>query len=75
VLSALLHENKVFRSIFSETTGLGTAICCKCAIEGVKPEDIKVKPPLQEILKPEIDLDKLEKYVNEFVEVCSGDRR
>jgi len=75
VLSALLHENKVFRSIFSETTGLGTAICCKCAIEGVKPEDIKAKPSLQEILKPEIDLDKLEKYVNEFVEVCSGDRQ
>ena len=71
-LSALLHKNNVFKSMFPEMTGLGTAICCKCAIEGVKPEDVKAKPPLRKVPKPEIDLDKLEKYVNAFVEVCSG---
>ncbi|RLG11787.1 MAG: hypothetical protein DRN64_00920 [Thaumarchaeota archaeon] len=74
MLSALLQENRVFKSMFPETTGLGAAICCKCAIEGARPEDVRAKPPLMEVPKPEIDLDKLEKYVSAFVEVCSEGR-
>ena len=72
ILSSLLAKNRVFKSTFSETTGLGAAICCKCAVEEIKPDDVGVKLPLQEVLKPEIDLDHLMDYVNAYIEASEG---
>lgn len=71
ILSTLFPENRVFRSTTPEITGLGAAICCKCAIEGLKPDEISIKPSLQEIPKLELDLDGLEEYVSLFTEFSS----
>jgi len=72
ILSTLLDQQPVLKSLFSEITGLGTAICCKCAVEDLKLHEIKVKPPLEEIPKLEIDRDVLENYVNKFIDIASG---
>jgi len=75
ILSTLLIQQPVLKSLFSEITGLGAAICCKCAVEDLKPHEIKVKPPLEEIPKLEIDYDALENYVNKFIDLASGEER
>ena len=72
ILSALLPDSKVLRSGFSETTGLGAALCAKCALEGLKPEDIEVEIPVEEVPKSMIDQDKLSQYVEEFMSVVTS---
>lgn len=72
ILSALLPDNKVLRSGFSETTSLGAALCAKCAHEGLKPRDVEVEIPVEEVPKSMIDPDKLERYVEEFMRVITS---
>ncbi len=71
ILSTLLPENKVFKAVLPEITGLGTAICCKCAIEGLKPNEIDIDLPLQEIPKLDLDLDSLREYVSLYIEAST----
>ncbi|MEM3591343.1 MAG: FGGY family carbohydrate kinase [Candidatus Bathyarchaeia archaeon] len=71
ILSALFPENRVLKATFPEATGLGAAICAKCSSSGIKPHEIYVGVLEEggeiEIPKPEIDLDKLMGYVEEFI--------
>jgi len=71
ILSALLQKSRVFKTIFTEVTGLGAAICAKCALEGAEPRDIGDEIlssiTLREVPKPEIDEEKLFRYVDAFI--------
>jgi hypothetical protein len=59
--------------MFSEITRLGIVICHSCAIEGLNLYEIKVKLPLEETPKLQIDGDALENYVNKFIDLASGE--
>ena len=72
ILSALLPDRRILRSGFSETTGLGAALCAKCAKEDLEPKDIEVNIPVEEIPKPDIDQDKLSQYLEEFISIISS---
>lgn len=72
ILSALLSDRRVLRSGFSETTGLGAALCAKCAVEDLEPKDVEFNAPIEEVPKPEIDRDKLDHYVEEFMKVVTS---
>ncbi|MDW8021978.1 MAG: FGGY family carbohydrate kinase [Nitrososphaerota archaeon] len=72
ILSNLLPDSKVFKSGFPETTGLGAALCAKCAFEALKPGDIEVELPLEEVPKFNIDQDKLNQYVEEFMNIVTS---
>ncbi|MEM3715760.1 MAG: FGGY family carbohydrate kinase [Candidatus Bathyarchaeia archaeon] len=71
ILSALFPENRVLKATFPEATGLGAAICAKCSYSGIKPQEVHVGMLEEggeiEIPKPDIDLDRLMIYVDEFV--------
>jgi sugar (pentulose or hexulose) kinase len=71
ILSALLQKSRVFKTIFTEVTGLGAAICAKCALEGTEPcsisDEISSSIAVEEVPKPEIDEEKLWKYVDSFL--------
>ncbi|MEN2974568.1 MAG: FGGY family carbohydrate kinase [Candidatus Caldarchaeales archaeon] len=71
LLSTLFHDSRVFRSIFPEATALGTAMCCKSAIEGVSLRELSVRLPVEEVGKLDIDLDRLMNYVEEYIEFSS----
>ncbi|MCX8170431.1 MAG: FGGY family carbohydrate kinase [Candidatus Bathyarchaeota archaeon] len=77
ILSALFPESRILKSSFPEATGLGAAICAECSSSGIKPHEVHVGMLEEggeiEIPKPEIDADKLMKYVDEFVSRFSGE--
>jgi len=72
ILSALLPNRRILRSGFSETTSLGAALCAKCAKEDLEPKDIEVDIPVKEVPKPDIDQDKLNQYLEEFINIVSS---
>jgi len=72
ILSALLPNRRILRSGFSETTSLGAALCAKCAKEDLEPKDIEVNIPVEEVPKPDIDQDKLNQYLEEFISIVSS---
>jgi len=72
ILSALLTDGRVLKSGFSETTGLGAALCAKCALEDLEPGDVEIETPLQEVPKSMIDPDRLSPYVEEFMRVVTS---
>ncbi|MEM1602204.1 MAG: FGGY family carbohydrate kinase [Candidatus Bathyarchaeia archaeon] len=70
ILSALFHESRVLKATFPEATGLGAAICAKCALEGIKPHDLDVSmlgAGEVEVPKPDVNLENLMSYVDEFI--------
>jgi sugar (pentulose or hexulose) kinase len=71
ILSTLLPDRGILRSGFSETTSLGAALCAKCAEEDLEPKDIEVNIPIEEVPKPDIDQDKLSRYLEEFINIVS----
>ncbi|MEM2342014.1 MAG: FGGY family carbohydrate kinase [Candidatus Bathyarchaeia archaeon] len=70
ILSALFPKSRVFKTIFTEATGLGAAICAKCALENIKPHNIDtdlLNVIIKEIPKPDIDEERLHEYVDAFI--------
>lgn len=72
ILSNLLSESRVLKSGFPETTGLGAALCAKCAFEGLNPGDVEVELPAEEVPKSIIDQDKLVQYAEEFINIVTS---
>ena len=47
-------------------------MCAKCAVEGIKLKEVNVDLPAEEAPKPEIDLDLLHGYIDEFLGIVSS---
>jgi sugar (pentulose or hexulose) kinase len=75
-LSALFPESKLLKATFSEATGLGAALCAKCALYGVKPHEISKNLLLigEEVPKPPLDMDDLKEYLETFINEASFSR-
>jgi sugar (pentulose or hexulose) kinase len=75
ILSALFPKSRVLKAAFPEATGLGAALCAKCALENLKPNEIYVDLiglGEVEVEKPPIDDESLQKYIDAFIERFSG---
>ncbi|MBS7634316.1 hypothetical protein KEJ34_02295 [Candidatus Bathyarchaeota archaeon] len=75
-LSALFPESRILRATFPEATGLGAALCAKCALEGIKPHEIAKDLLLigEEVPKPPLDMDDLKEYLEAFINEASLSR-
>lgn len=70
ILSALFPKNRVLKATFPEATGLGAAICAKCALEDMKPHEMSadvLNMGEMEIPKPPVDFEKLQSYIDAFM--------
>ena len=74
-LSALFPKNRVLKAAFPEATGLGAALCAKCALEETKPNKLDKEMLLmgeEEIRKPSVDADNLREYLETFIKEASS---